>query len=191
MTSIIIDLYAVAKAMLVGPNSALKLKTAPKSLEPLTRFIVEKMVDEEKTPYEIAEVVVLTTIMAMKDHETKKKALMDFLGTPMVIEAFLMRGMPSPYPMEMDLAERRHMLPSWMDERLLGLIPTVLQTPEGPEWDEESKAEVHYVAQLLWNQDLLHAKEHGVWVSREHSRLLREFKKTNRASTTSTTKTKS
>ena len=183
MTSGIISLYRVAESMIVGPNSALKLKQMPPHLENLLVFIVAKMEEEEKTPYEIAEVVVLATIMEMKDHEAKKKALANFLATPMVIEAFLLRGMPTPY-----IDDQAPRFPSWMDEGLRGLIPSVLISQEGPLWDEDDKAQVHYVAQLLWNQDLLHAKKHGVWAAREHSRLLREFKKTNRASTTSTTK---
>ena len=187
MTSGIINPYeAVVLPMLVGPKSALKLKQVPPKLKSLLTFIVTKMMDEERLAYEMAEVVVLAAIMGMENHEAKKKALASFLGTPMVIEAFLLQGRPSPY-----VQDQEHILPRWMDERLLGLIPVTLVGKDGPMWDEKSKAQVHYVAQLLWNQDLLHAKKNGVWMTMEHFRLVKEFNKANRASTTSTTPTKS
>lgn len=172
--------------MIVGPNSALKLKQMPQRLENLLVFIVGKMEEEEKTPYEIAEVVVLATIMAMEDHEMKKKALRGYLGTPMVVEAFLLQGMPSPY-----IDDQTPMFPNWMDEGLRGLIPLVMVSlEEGPLWDEDDKAQVRYVAQLLWNQEVAHMKKDSrvVRVLEELDRLRREFKKTSRASTTSTTK---
>lgn len=180
MTSAIISPLAVAEAMIVGPDSALKLEEFPEKLRHRLLFIVEQMSYEKKTPYEIAEVVVLSTIEECKELPNRKKVLGDFLGTPMVIEAFILTGMPSPYlreHMELDMEmEGPSMLPDWMDERLLCLVtyPATVGS-NGPNWSEEDREQVHYVAQLLWNQDLAYAQKHGVWASKELNRLRQEY----------------
>lgn len=190
MTFAIISPLAVAESMIVGPDSALKLKTMPEKLRNRICFTVEKMMDEEKTPYEIAEMVVLTVIMEHKELPNRVKALDGCLGTPMVIEAFLLRGMPNPYVWD----QMERLLPDWMDERLLSLIPMAIIGKNGPEWTNEGRAQAHYVAQLLWNQQLLQEKKEGqaLRVIHEHDRLRREFDKLNRkpASTSETSRQK-
>lgn len=69
---------------------------------------------------------------------------MGYLGTQTVVEAFLMQRMPSPY-----VQDRDRILHRWMDEGLLRLIPVTLVGKNASIWDEQSKAQVHYVAELL------------------------------------------
>ena len=125
--------------MLVGPKSVTRFEAMTSEMIDGLTYVVERMMGEEKSPLEIAEAIAwVAAARILKSTEL----MVSVPNTPIVLEVFIEQGCPSPY------ADKRHLFPVGLDERLLTLIPDEVTCCQG-------KSMLKRIAKVLHEEEVV------------------------------------
>lgn len=125
--------------MLVGPKSVTRFEAMTSEMIDGLTYVVERMMGDEKSPLEIAEAIAwVAASRILKSTEL----MVSVPNTPIVLEVFIEQGCPSPY------AEKRHLFPVGLDERLLTLIPDEVTCCQG-------KSMLKRIAKVLHEEEVV------------------------------------